>query len=78
MGLFEELKIDQWYKCLVYLGGIIFVLSLFSPVQTQYITSESISLFSLGLFFIGVGEWKCQKGRIALKKAGAYTGWECS
>jgi len=56
--LFENLKLDAWYKVLVYIG-IILILSLFLP--SQWITNKQLVLISSGVFLVGIGEWKNHK-----------------
>jgi hypothetical protein len=59
MKLPENLKIDQWFKAVTYLGGVIFVLAIFIPVQIG--SNQLIALFGMGMFVLGVGRWKNQK-----------------
>ena len=59
--LFKNLKLDAWYKVLVYFGGVLFILSLFVPITIEGITNMQIALISLGMFLLGLGEWKNHK-----------------
>ena len=69
---FKNFLIDTWYKVLVYLGGILFIFGLFIP--SRVITNKQLILFSLGLFFIGLGEWKNMKNFSYIKPPNIYTG----
>ena len=64
MSLFNNFKIDAWYKVCIYLGVIIFVGSIFTP--TIIFDNEDLVLFGLGLFLFGLSSWKNQKGAIFL------------
>lgn len=73
MGDFlRGLKIDRWYKVFVYLGAVAFIISLF--VEVKVITNRELVMLSLGLFFIGVGEWKNEKVLAYYKPPNVYTG----
>lgn len=51
---FGKLNLNVWYKLLVYFGGIIFILSLFFPIQNlsqTFIQQFGLAHFSIGLFF---------------------------
>ncbi len=50
-----NLKIDYWYKALVVISSVVFLLSL--TVKLEDIENNIVQLISLGLFFIGLGEW---------------------
>ena len=58
-GIFKNLSLDMWYKALVYVGGIILILSIFMEVKG--IANIHVQLLSLGVFLIGLGEWKNHK-----------------
>lgn len=60
-NLFKTLNLDAWYKVLVYLGGIGFILSLYIPIPIVGVTNKQVILISLGMFFLGLGEWKNHK-----------------
>jgi len=60
-NLFKTLNLDTWYKVLVYLGGIGFILSLFIPIPIAGVTNKQVISISLGMFFLGLGEWKNHK-----------------
>jgi len=68
----KSLKIDAWYKALMYLGAVVFVLSLFLDVKG--IGNASVQLLSGGAFLIGLGEWKNRKAVMTFKPPNAYTG----
>lgn len=72
MEFFKSFKIDAWYKVLVYLGGILFIFSIFIP--TQWITNEQVVLLSSGMLLIGIGEWKNHKYVSWTKPPNVYTG----
>ena len=62
MGISDFLKgltIDVWYKVFVYLGALLFVISLFASVKC--ISNCQLQLFSMGMFLIGIGEWENHK-----------------
>lgn len=69
---FSNLKINRWFKSLMYLGGIIFLYSLFGDVK--WLNNKSFGLLGLALFFIGLGEWKNEKIAVEYKSPNAYTG----
>lgn len=69
---FKSLKLDTWYKALVYLGGVTFLFALF--VDVKGITNGQLQLLSLGIFLIGIGEWKNHKTANWIKPANVYTG----
>ncbi len=70
--IFQNLKIDTWYKVFVYLGGVVLVISLF--VEVKGITNTQLQLLSAGCFFIGIGEWKNHKVEVWTKPPNVYTG----
>jgi hypothetical protein len=72
IDLLKGLQIDAWYKVFVYLGAVGFIISLF--IDVKGITNQELLIFSLGLFFIGVGEWKNHKWLSYIKPPNAYTG----
>lgn len=57
--LFENLKMDRWFKAVTYLGGVIVVLAVFIP--TQVLSNELIATFGAGMFLLGLGRWKNTK-----------------
>lgn len=70
--LLNKLKLDTWYSILIYVGAIGFLGSIFLPVQI--FDQKGISLFMLGLFFIGLGEMKNYKHKSWIKEANVFTG----
>lgn len=70
--LIKNFAIDTWYKAVMYLGAIIFVVSLFSSVKG--LTNSQLQLLSGGAFLFGLGEWKKHKIRSWIKPPNAYTG----
>ncbi len=70
--LFKNLALDTWYKALMYVGGAVFVASLF--VDVKGLTNSQLQLLSGGAFLVGLGEWKKHKERSWIKPPNAYTG----
>jgi hypothetical protein len=68
----KDLKLDSWYKALVYVGGVVLLLSLFVPVQG--IAPMRVQAMSLGGMLFGLGVWKCQKHESFIKPPNVYTG----
>lgn len=66
--ILKNLALDTWYKVLLYIGAILFLLSL--VVTTKGITNGQLQLLSSGLFFFGLGEWKNRKVVCSLEPAG--------
>lgn len=69
---FKSLKLDTWYKALVYLGGLTLILSLF--IEVKGIENYQLQRLSVGVFLFGLGEWKNWKIRPWIKPPNAYTG----
>ena len=53
---FNNLKIDTWYKVLIYFGGIITFTGIF--FETKLFDNKNVVLFGLGFFLFGIGTWK--------------------
>lgn len=70
--LFKSLVLDTWYKALVYLGGLVLVLSLF--IEVRGISNYQVQMISLGIFLFGLGEWKNHKFISTIKPPNVYTG----
>jgi hypothetical protein len=70
--LFKNFAIDTWYKAVMYLAAIVFVVSLFSTVKG--LTNSQLELLSGGAFLFGLGEWKNHKVRSWIKPPNADTG----
>jgi len=70
--IFKNLIIDTWYKAFVYIGALLFIVTLF--VEIKGITNNQLQLLSGGLFFIGTGEWKNWKTASWFKPPNVYTG----
>lgn len=68
MKLPENLKLDTWFKAFAYLGGAIFGLAVFVPVQVG--SNELIAGVGAGMFLLGVGRWKNQKTFTTLQNQG--------
>jgi hypothetical protein len=69
--LLKYLVIDSWYKLLVYVGFILFVISQIYKLQTT-ITSAQLMLLSGGLFLVGLGEWLFRSHRLVSYAPNAY------
>ena len=52
---FSALKIDDWYKLLPVIGGVTLVLAL--TVEMRGVPNVLVQLVSIGVIFIGIGEW---------------------
>ena len=63
---------DTWYKAVMSLGIMGFIIALIFDIKA--ISNIQLLLLSLGLFFIGLGEWKNRKKLSYIKEANAYTG----
>jgi hypothetical protein len=70
--LLKNLALDTWYKALIYLGVVLFVISLI--IEVKGLTNAQLELLSSGLFFFGLGEWKNRKVASTFKPPNAYTG----
>jgi hypothetical protein len=70
--LFKNLSLDTWYKALIYVGGAVFVASLF--VDVKGLTNSQLQLLSGGALLLGLGEWKKHKEHSWIKPPNAYTG----
>lgn len=70
--VFKNLVLDTWYKALVYIGGLGFIVSLFAEVKG--LTNGQAQLLTLGFFLIGIGEWKNHKTASWFKPPNVYTG----
>jgi len=68
----KGLAIDAWYKALMYLGGTVFVVSLF--VDVKGIGNINAQLLSGGCFLLGLGEWKNHKVVSWIKPPNVNTG----
>ncbi|PRG91320.1 hypothetical protein C6V04_17590 [Burkholderia multivorans] len=55
LNVFKNLTLDHWYKMLIPLSLVLFVLSI--TVDLLVISNASLILLSLGLFLVGIGEW---------------------
>lgn len=55
----KSLALDQWYKLLVWIGGVATLGSLFLPVKA-FSNSSILPLFG-GLFLLGLGEWASRR-----------------
>ena len=71
-SLFKNFAIDTWYKTVVYVGAIVFAVSLFTPVKG--LTNSQLELLSGGAFLFGLGQWKNHKVQGWIKPPNAYTG----
>ncbi|MBD3667473.1 MAG: hypothetical protein HUJ16_05900 [Kangiella sp.] len=75
--VFKSLALDQWYKLLVLIGGLASLGGLFWEVK---VLSNGVVLpISLGLFFIGLGEWASHRKAPYRRETGhgsRVSGWE--
>lgn len=71
-GLLSALALDAWYKALMYVGFVLFIMAL--TVDVRGIPNQELLLFSSGIFFLGLGEWKNHKTAAWFKESNAYTG----
>jgi len=71
-NLFKNMAIDSWYKSLIYIGGIITIVSLF--FEAKAMTNQHALLLGLSLLSIGLGEWKNHKIVSQFKPLNVYTG----
>jgi Na+-transporting methylmalonyl-CoA/oxaloacetate decarboxylase beta subunit len=51
----SNLTIDYWYKLLPVIASVTLVLSL--TVELQGVTNTFVQIASIGVIFIGIGEW---------------------
>jgi len=51
----STLKIDYWYKILPVIGTVTLILGL--TIDIKGITNTLVQLVSVGVTFIGIGEW---------------------
>jgi len=70
--LLKNLALDTWYKAFLYIGAMLFVISLM--VEIKGLTNGQLQLLSASLFFIGIGEWKNHKVECWIKPPNVYTG----
>jgi hypothetical protein len=68
----KGLKLDAWYKALLYIGGVVLVVSFF--LDAKGITNAHLQLVSGGLFLVGLGEWKNHKVEKEFVPPNAYLG----
>lgn len=68
----KSLLLDAWYKALIYIGGLTLVLSLFLEVKD--LSNSQVQQVALGVFLLGLGEWKNHKEVSTIKPPNAYTG----
>jgi len=54
----RNLQLNKWYKALVYVGVIGFVIALTLPIETELINNDMLVLLSLGFFAYGLGHWR--------------------
>ena|SRR5690242_7486103 len=71
-GLLKSLALDTWYKVVMYAGVVLFAVGF--VVNIHGITSGEALLIGVGLFLIGLGEWKNHKVASWIKPPNVYTG----
>ena len=69
--IFRNLKLDQYYMVLIYVGAFLLILSFFIPIY--WLTNQQLGLFAAGMFCIGLGEWKNHKKMIRTVPPDPYT-----
>ena len=67
----STLKIDYWYKILPVIGTIGLIISL--TLDVKIADNLTISLISIGVIFIGIGEWINHPLQTALAYGGKIT-----
>ena len=55
----KTLALDQWYKLLVWLGGIVTIGSIFLDVKV--LSNAQLLTISFGFFLLGLGEWASRR-----------------
>lgn len=73
LDLLKVLSLDTWYKVVMWLGAGVLVASLFFQVHGD-VTNAELQTLSLGIFLLGLGEWKNHKSESWIKPPNAYTG----
>jgi hypothetical protein len=71
-GLLKSLALDAWYKVVMYVGVTLFAVGL--TIDLRGMTNGEALLFGLGMFLIGLGEWKNHKVAAWIKPPNVYTG----
>lgn len=69
---FKELKLDAWYKVLMVVGAVLFVVAL--TVDVKVMTNSQLALLSGGFFFIGLGIWKGIMTEVGVLPPNVYRG----
>ncbi|MBW3163213.1 hypothetical protein [Ferrimonas balearica] len=73
----KTLALDQWYKLLVWLGGLITIGSIFLDVKV--LSNAQILPISFGVFLLGLGEWASRR-KVPYKRetdhGSKVSGWE--
>jgi hypothetical protein len=72
MGFLDSLKIDTWYRFILYVGIVGVFGTIFVPIQG--FKKTSILLLFLGCALIGLGEWKRERYHHQIKPANIHTG----
>ncbi|HOB89746.1 MAG TPA: hypothetical protein PKG74_00225 [Candidatus Colwellbacteria bacterium] len=72
MEFLKNLKLNNWWSLLVYIGFFGIIGSLF--IKTDFVDSKNIFGVSLGFLFIGLSTLSAIKTAIKFKEANAYTG----
>jgi hypothetical protein len=71
-GLLKSLALDTWYKVVMYVGIILFAVGL--TLELRGMTNSEALLVGLGMFLVGLGEWKNHKTAAWIKPPNVYTG----
>lgn len=73
MRWLEQLKLDTWFKPLIYVGGLIVLIAL--KWDIQIVSNEIMAGIGFGMFLYGIGRWKNRKTKTQFGR-GAKLSWE--
>jgi uncharacterized membrane protein len=71
-AVMKGLNLDKWYKALFFLGAGLFLVSIF--VDIRGMSNTLLVFISLGMFFIGFGEWLNAGKVVAIIPPNVYLG----
>ena len=72
MKFLDNLKLDTWWKAVLYLGVGAVASSFF--LNVAFIEAKHLFGLGSGLVFIGIAYWIAEKEHSVIKHANAYTG----
>lgn len=72
MSFLENLKLNNWWSLLVYIGFLGIIGSFFMPIV--FMDPKNIFGLSLGLLLVGVATLSAVKTAVQFKEPNAYTG----